>query len=132
MVLDNWLRCPSTLNKMSVLAAIRSLVRSNEDLATLAIAHVIKGNQRARSALNTWLGVTGDVAWSAQDVHADADNPSGRPDLAGYDGANPVAFIEAKFDAGLTEAQPGLPPPPGTRRPPDDDGPRKAPSLRKR
>lgn len=91
---------------MSVLTAIRKLVRSDEDLATLALAHVLESSAVARDAMNSLLGVDPDTRWSPQHVLKDEGRGGGRPDLAGRSDGRNVAFVEAKFDAGLTAAQP--------------------------
>jgi len=90
---------------VSVLSAIRPLVRSEEDLATLALAHVLRASTPARESMNRLLGVDPHADWSPQHVLAD-DELAGRPDLAATLGSVTVAFIEAKFAAGLTAAQP--------------------------
>lgn len=90
---------------MSVLSAVRSLVRSEEDLATLALAHVLRESTPARESINRLLGIDSSADWSPQHVLTDSEL-SGRPDLAATIGPDTVAFIEAKFAAGLTAAQP--------------------------
>lgn len=89
-----------------MLAAIRPLVRSDEDLATLAIGHVLDSDDRARHGLNGLMGVDRAVGWTTQDIQEDRGDGSPRPDLAGYERTEARAFIEAKFDAGLTANQP--------------------------
>lgn len=91
---------------MSVLASIRSLVRSDEDLATLALAHVLDTSPRAAKAMNALLAVDPASRWRPQASQNAEGNGQPRPDLAAYSRSNAAAFIEAKFDAGLTENQP--------------------------
>lgn len=79
-----------------------------EDLATEALAHVLRQSPAARRALEsltTAVGVDANlVRFSTQ--QADAASAS-RPDLAAYDtDGNLQLLIEAKFGAGLTSNQP--------------------------
>ena len=92
---------------MSVLSAIRPLVRSEEDLATLALAHVLRESAPAREAMNRVLAIDTGADWSAQQALTSEDSV-GRPDLVARVGAEDVAFVEAKFSAGLTAAQPAV------------------------
>lgn len=91
---------------MSVLSAIRPLVRSNEDLASLALTHILQTSAVARTSMNRSIAVDEAVTWTAQHILHGDDDEAGRPDLAGHRGESIEAFVEAKFDAGLTEAQP--------------------------
>jgi len=90
---------------MAILSAMLTLVRSPEDLATRGLNHVLASSAPARAAFNALLGFPDETRWAAQQVLSD-DDATGRPDLAGHASGQVRGFVEAKFDAGLTEAQP--------------------------
>lgn len=90
---------------MAILASVLPLVHSPEDLATRGLSHVLASSTPARAAFNALLGFPEGTRWEAQHVLPDED-ATGRPDLAGYASGQVRGFVEAKFDAGLTEAQP--------------------------
>jgi hypothetical protein len=85
----------------------RRLSQQYEDVATEALAFVVNQEPAAREALVEFLrlaqpGLSLDLVFSTQDSHDDC-----RPDIAGVsDGEVREVFIENKFWAGLTEAQP--------------------------
>jgi hypothetical protein len=91
---------------MGLLAAIRPLVRSEEDLATTALAHVLARSAAATAAFNAALGLDAQTRWSPQHFFDEGDDQRGRPDLVGKTRGEVRAFVEAKFHAGLTAAQP--------------------------
>jgi hypothetical protein len=79
-----------------------------EDLATEALAYVLRSSDAARSALDGLLVPMGRtptlVRFKTQSVD---EASSSRPDLVGYGPEGEVALLlEAKFDAGLTDNQP--------------------------
>lgn len=91
---------------MSLLASLRGLVRSEEDLATAAVAHVLATSSAVAAALCAHIGIDSSSSWSTQHIFDDGEGLRGRPDLVASVGVIDVAFIEAKFSAGLTLAQP--------------------------
>ena len=90
---------------MAILSAMLPLVRSPEDLATRGLNHVLASSAAARAGFNELLGFPDETRWAAQQVVPD-EGATGRPDLAGHASGQVRGFVEAKFDAGLTEAQP--------------------------
>jgi len=91
---------------MSLLSSLRGLVRSEEDLATAALAHVLSTHGGVAEEFNRLLGIPSGVVWSTQENFDDGEGSRGRPDLVARMGGAPRAFVEAKFLAGLTSAQP--------------------------
>lgn len=92
----------------SVLSHLIRLDPHPEDLATEALAHVLRNSVTARAALNWILAQAGvalpdNLSFRTQQSGEDKS----RPDLTGFDANNrEVLHIEAKFDAGLTDNQP--------------------------
>ena len=92
----------------SVLSHLIRLKRHPENLATEALAHVLRNSPAARTALLRMLKQAGvalpdNLSFRTQ---YSGDDKS-RPDLTGFDINNhEVLHIEAKFDAGLTDNQP--------------------------
>lgn len=91
---------------MSLLASVRSLVRSEEDLATTALAHVLRTFPVVAEEFNRILGVPSASMWSSQVHLDDGEGSRGRPDLVARFQGEARALVEAKFLAGLTAAQP--------------------------
>lgn len=91
---------------MSLLSSIRSLVRSEEDLATTALAHVLRTSPVVAEEFNNILGVPSASTWSTQVHLDDGEGSRGRPDLVALFEGETRALVEAKFLAGLTAAQP--------------------------
>lgn len=91
----------------SVLSHIvqKRLSRENEDVATEALAYILASSQTARGAMGSILqGVESEVPnlW----FETQTSDAGIRPDMWGLDAGVPRAFIENKFWAGLTDAQP--------------------------
>ena len=77
----------------------------NEDVATDALAYVVESSQAARNGMRKLLcGLIPDLAL-LQFKTQEAEGAI-RPDMWGYEGAEPRVFIENKFWAGLTDNQP--------------------------
>lgn len=91
---------------MSLLSSVRGLVRSEEDLATTALAHVLRSHRAVSEAFNGLLGIPLGATWGTQEHLDDGEGSRGRPDLVARIGGVHHAFVEAKFGAGLTDAQP--------------------------
>lgn len=91
---------------MSLLSSVRGLVRSEEDLATTALAHVLRSHRAVSEAFNGLLGIPLGATWGTQEHLDDGEGARGRPDLVARSGGVHHAFVEAKFGAGLTDAQP--------------------------
>lgn len=79
--------------------------RVNEDVATDALAFILRSSDEARSGFIKLLrGIDAalpDLRFRTQQSEGDM-----RPDLWGLDGTHPRVFVESKFWAGLTEKQP--------------------------
>ena len=90
---------------MSVLAHLVSRSLPPEPAATQALAYILR-EPEALSAFVAGLAFTG-VSFEPTRVEAEKTHGTGKPDLSIYDdrGAHRV-FVENKFWAGLTEAQP--------------------------
>jgi hypothetical protein len=79
-----------------------------ENVATEALAFILRGNEYLRQAVLRFLEGLGTpllevVSFSSQQ----SEKSAARPDLRGADKSGaPVLFIEAKFWAGLTDNQP--------------------------
>lgn len=90
---------------MSVLAHVVSLNLPPEPAATQALEYVL----RDADALRTFVGMLKpiDVSFEARGVESEEVHGDGRPDLVVYDVAGRHrVFVENKFWAGLTPAQP--------------------------
>lgn len=83
----------------------KRLSRENENVATEALAYVIGYSKEARNGMMKLLrGVVPDIPelrFQTQQTEG-----SDRPDMWGYDKAEPRVFVENKFWASLTENQP--------------------------
>jgi hypothetical protein len=92
---------------MSVLSFVvhKRLSEKSEDVATDALAYILRKNEVARNGL---LNLLRRVATDLPELRFQTQQTEEgiRPDLWGYDGPNPRVFIESKFWAGLTENQP--------------------------
>jgi hypothetical protein len=95
---------PTLLADLAVMMA-----SSPEDVATRALELILRGSPAARAAttrlLDTWRGRQGKpiTRWASQVGGED----EGRTDLQGFDAREePVAILENKFWAGLTDNQP--------------------------
>lgn len=91
---------------MSLLSSVRTMVRSEEDLATTVLAYVLRTHEVIAEDLNSFLGIPLSATWGTQEYFDDGDGRKGRPDLVARSEGLQSAFIEAKFRAGLTPAQP--------------------------
>ena len=77
----------------------------NEDVATDALAFILQTSETARNGILKLLrGVVADMP----EIRFRTQQTEGsiRPDMWGFDGADPRVFIENKFWAGLTDNQP--------------------------
>jgi hypothetical protein len=77
----------------------------NEDVATDALAFILHTSETARNGILKLLrGVVADMP----EIRFRTQQTEGsiRPDMWGFDGADPRVFIENKFWAGLTDNQP--------------------------
>lgn len=77
----------------------------NEDVATDALAFILHSSEPARNGILKLLrGVVADMP----EIRFQTQQTEGsiRPDMWGFDGAEPRVFIENKFWAGLTDNQP--------------------------
>lgn len=79
--------------------------RQNEDVATEALAYILDSSETALQGLNRFLkGIVPnlpDLRFRTQ-----VSESGIRPDMWGFDGAEPRVYIENKFWAGLTDNQP--------------------------
>ncbi|MFZ0828253.1 MAG: DUF3631 domain-containing protein [Verrucomicrobiia bacterium] len=76
-----------------------------ENIATDALAFILESSEPARSGLMKLLrGIVPDLPSLRFRTQQTEDNA--RPDMWGFDGIVPRAFVENKFWAGLTENQP--------------------------
>jgi len=76
-----------------------------ENIATDALAFILESSEPARSGLMKLLrGIVPDLPSLQFRTQLSDDNA--RPDMWGFDGIVPRAFVENKFWAGLTENQP--------------------------
>jgi len=77
----------------------------NEDVATDALAYILESSEAARHGMMKLLwGITANLPqlrFRTQQVEGTI-----RPDMWGYADAEPRAFVESKFWAGLTDSQP--------------------------
>lgn len=83
----------------------KRLSRENENVATEALAYILGYSPAARNGMMKLLrGIAPDLP----DLRFQAQQTEGnnRPDMWGYDKADPRVFIENKFWANLTENQP--------------------------
>jgi|ERR1019366_4759601 hypothetical protein len=83
----------------------KRLSRENENVATEALAYILGYSKAARNGMMKLLrGVVPEM----QDLRFQTQQTEGnnRPDMWGYDKADPRVFIENKFWASLTEKQP--------------------------
>jgi hypothetical protein len=77
----------------------------NEDVATDALAFIIKSSESARNGILKLLrGIVADLPELR--FRTQQTKGSIRPDMCGFDSGKPRVFIENKFWAGLTENQP--------------------------
>lgn len=96
-------------NAQSLLAHIApSLSLGPEDLATESLNYVLAYSRVARGAFDRHLGALLGVKLGPLSYRTQAADPDGtRPDLVGMDEDSvPNVYVESKFWAGLTEAQP--------------------------
>jgi len=83
----------------------KRLSRENENVATEALAYILDYSDAARSGIMTLLRGLGPKMPTLRFQIQQSDGSS-RPDMWGYDKAEPRVFIENKFWASLTENQP--------------------------
>ena len=83
----------------------RRLPQVAEDVATDALAFILNSSESARGGMTKLLGgiVVGLPALQFRTQQAEGTI---RPDLWGFDGADPRVYVENKFWAGLTDNQP--------------------------
>jgi len=81
------------------------LPQSNEDVATDALAYILRSSEAAR---NGFLKLLRSIVPDLPDLRFRTQQTEGsiRPDLWGFDGTIPRVFVENKFWAGFTENQP--------------------------
>lgn len=95
------------MSKTTVFSYIvqKRLSQENENVATESLAFIVSSSERARSGLmNLLRGIAPDLP--SLQFRTQQTEGSARPDMWGFDGTTPRAFIENKFWAGLTENQP--------------------------
>ncbi len=92
----------------SLLAHLTASDPQKENLATAALAFIVNQSPSARSALRALIvEAVGNVPAIARVASQRNDTEASRPDLTLLgDGGERVGFVEVKFWAGLTEAQP--------------------------
>lgn len=86
-----------------------SMIPQKENLATEALAFILRRSHDARAALHRCVeAVVGDVPRIARVITQVAVGEESRPDVLLYaeDGEKPLGYIEVKFWAAFTEAQP--------------------------
>jgi len=84
----------------------KELSRQHENIATESLAYIVRYSTSARSGLTK---LVGGVVPDLPDLRFQTQETAGdncRPDMWGYDRAEPRVFIESKFWAALTDKQP--------------------------
>jgi hypothetical protein len=90
----------------------KRLSKENENVATEALAFIVRSSECARSGLMKLLhGIAPELPTSLRfdtqhSFDIEQSEGSARPDMWGFDGATPRVLIENKFWAGLTVNQP--------------------------
>jgi hypothetical protein len=92
----------------TVLAHLAASLPQKENLATEALAFILNGSPAARGALHDRLaGLVGEIRQVAHVATQMAVGEESRPDVVLLaESGDPFGYIEAKFWAGLTAAQP--------------------------
>ena len=92
----------------TVLAHIAASMPQKENLATEALAFILNGSPVARGALQSQLAILlGTIAPIARVATQIAVGEESRPDVVLLaESGDPLGYIEAKFWAALTDAQP--------------------------
>jgi hypothetical protein len=92
----------------TVLAHLAASMPQKENLATEALAFILNGSAAARGALQSQMAaLVGEIAPVARVTTQIAVGEDSRPDVVLLaDSGDPLGYIEAKFWAALTDAQP--------------------------
>ncbi len=83
----------------------KHLSHQNENVATEALAYIINSHDQAHEGLMNLLKAFRSEL-PVLSFHTQIGDGNIRPDIWGYDGSQPLALIENKFWAGLTDNQP--------------------------